>query len=165
MSQLTLDNLKYLFHYNPTTGLFTRLVAYCNCIKIGDIAGSPDKDGYTVIKIKGKVYKAHRLAWFYHYGEWPKGEIDHINGVKSDNRLDNLRLSTRSGNLQNLKCALRNNYSTKLLGASACSNSDKFVARITVRGKVHNLGTYDTPQEAHEAYLEAKRRLHPYGTL
>ena len=85
---ITQEELKELLDYNPETGLFTWNVY--NNIKNKTTAGTFN-DGYIQIKIKQKIYQAHRLAWLYVYGEWPKGQIDHINGIRDDNRIENLR--------------------------------------------------------------------------
>lgn len=97
---LSLDNLKNDLLYNNETGIFTR-----NCVmtgsSIGAVCGSLKPSGYVVISIKTKLYRAHRLAWFYCHGRWPNGDVDHINGNRSDNRIENLRESSRSENLCN----------------------------------------------------------------
>ena len=86
--------IKEHFSYNPNTGEITRDDRM-------NSNGSFDKDGYLVLKIKKRQYKAHRLAWFLFYGEFPKMEIDHINRNRADNRIANLRLSTRGANVAN----------------------------------------------------------------
>lgn len=94
---LTQSKLHELFFYNADTGIFTNKSNRF----IGKQAGTLQKRGYSTIGIDGKRYYAHRLAWLYKNGELPSNEIDHINGVKSDNRIDNLRLATRSQNASN----------------------------------------------------------------
>jgi hypothetical protein len=106
-------------------------------------------------------FLAHRLAWFYVHGVWPPVLIDHINGKRSDNRIVNLRLADWRLNMENKR---RESYnSTGLLGVKP--NGKGFAARIGSRGVEHHLGTFRTPEEAHAAYVEAKRRLHKGGTL
>lgn len=78
--------LKLHLDYNQNTGVFIRRISLCNRVKIGDVAGNTNLQGYVAIRVLGKLYKAHRLAWLYVYGEFPR-DIDHINGVKSDNRI------------------------------------------------------------------------------
>ena len=87
---LTQDRLKELLHYDPETGVFTRRVS-AGGKKAGSIAGADHNMGYRQISIGGKLYLAHRLAWLYVHGEWPGVCIDHINQVKNDNRIANLR--------------------------------------------------------------------------
>ena len=88
--------IKSHFSYNPQTGLIIRNDRI-------NSNGSLDKDGYLIIKIKGRQYKAHRLAWFLFYGEFPNMEIDHINRDRKDNRITNLRVSSRLENVLNIK--------------------------------------------------------------
>lgn len=99
---LTQDRLKELFSYNEKTGIFTRLVSIGRRGKVGNIAGSKNWDGYLLICIDNKNYAAHRLAWMYTYGSFPK-ITDHINGIRDDNRISNLREVTMRENLQNRK--------------------------------------------------------------
>ncbi len=89
-----LEYIKKHFQYNPESGLITRTDR-----KGGN--GSYDKDGYLIIKVKGKQFKSHRLAWFLYYGEMPEDEIDHINRVRADNRIENLRDVDRAENVRN----------------------------------------------------------------
>ncbi len=112
---------------------------------------------YVCIGINGKKYRAHRLAWIYETGEHPKQEIDHINGIRWDNRFCNLRDVSPGQNQQNRTKANRNN-SQKLLGAYRQNN--KFISVICVNRKQIYLGVFNTPIDAHNAYLEAKRNLH-----
>jgi len=100
-STLTAERLRALLDYDPETGVFTRKVRTSNRIRSGDIAGTRNPPRYTLISIEGIQYRAHRLAWLYVYGEWPSEDLDHINRVKTDNRLCNLRLATRKQNMEN----------------------------------------------------------------
>ena len=86
--------IKKHFSYDPSTGLLSR-----DDRKNGN--GSLDKDGYLIIKVKGKQFKAHRLIWFLYYGEFPQKEIDHINRIRTDNRIENLREVSRQENINN----------------------------------------------------------------
>lgn len=103
---------------------------------------------------------AHRLAWFYVNGVWPKGHIDHIDGNKTNNSIDNLRDVSRSMNLQNQKKAHRGKSSGLPLGVHL-SRGGRFMAQLRVNGKNKSFGTFDTPESAHEAYLQAKEYYHP----
>jgi hypothetical protein len=109
--------------------------------------------------VLGRIYLAHRLAWMYVYGRWPaKGlDIDHINGNRQDNRIANLREVTRGQNMQNQRRA-SSRSTTGLLGV--LRKSRRFAAHITADGRTHCLGTFDTPEEAHRVYMDAKSRLH-----
>lgn len=163
-ADLTPARLRELFHYDPETGVFTRLVTRSARAKAGMKAGSINDQGYLLIMIDGRVHSAHRLAWFYMHGEFPQGDIDHMNGVRSDNRLGNLRHGNRSFNMQNERRA-RASGSSGFLGVTWSRKDKKWVAQIMLSGKHIYLGGYDSPEVAHAAYLEAKRRLHPGNLL
>lgn len=141
------ERLKYLFSYDPETGYFTRLVKTQNsAARI--IAGSPNNKSYINIGIDGKVYSAHRLAFFYMTGEWPKDEIDHVNNIRNDNRWCNLREATRKQN-----CVNRKGYGGTGIKGVHKTSKGKFVAQI-------RLGTFDTIEEAEKVYNEAASKLH-----
>lgn len=150
------------WRYDHGTGVFTRRrsVGRHGCHKAGTIA-SCQSHGYIVIRIGGKLHGAHRLAWLYHYGEWPN-VIDHINGDKSDNRICNLRNVTQAENNQNIQRAPVNSKSG-LLGAHRHGRSKRWQARIRINGVGTRLGTFATAEEAHAAYMEAKLRHHSIG--
>ncbi len=160
--RLTQDRLKELLSYDPLTGVFKRVISITRAGKAGDIAGGARKSGYVSISVEGKLYLAHRLAWLYMYGHWPKQHIDHINGVTGDNRIENLRDVSRSVNMRNLKSAKKSN-SCGFLGVA--KRGDKFRARISLNRKATYLGTYSTPDQANDAYLEARERLMAGGGL
>lgn len=98
---LTKERLQELLIYNTVTGIFTWKVNRRGTAKAGTVAGRPNNKGYIDISIDGKRYKAHRLAWLYITGSWPENQIDHINRIRDDNRLANLRDVTQSENLRN----------------------------------------------------------------
>lgn len=152
---ITATRLRELLNYNPETGEFTRRVSTTNSVRVGDIAGSVHHTGYLRIRVDGHQYLAHRLAWLYTHGEWPKNEIDHIDGNKTNNRIANIRDVTPSVNQQNQRKA---RSGTGFLGVTL--SQGRFRALIGVAGKQHYLGNYDTPELAHAAYLNAKRRFH-----
>lgn len=159
--ELTVDLLRSLVHYDPVTGHFTRLVSKSHNAPIGSRAGTMSH-GYWQLSVNGKTHFAHRLAWLYVHGSWPKHEVDHINHDKSDNRIANLRDVTPSVNQQNKRKAYSNNW-TGFLGVK--QEHSKFSARIQRHGKQTHLGMFDTPEEAHAAYLKAKRVMHEGNTL
>lgn len=165
MKELTQERLKTILSYDIGTGVF-RWINATNWRAIAkDAAGCVrEKNGYRVIYVGGKLYAAHRLAWLYVTGNWPSGSIDHINGVRDDNRFANLRDVTRSVNNQNLHVANRRNRSCGLLGVTW--NRGKWTAQISIPGiGKKNLGRFDDPNNAHSAYLEAKRKYHPGCTI
>lgn len=98
---LTVDEVREILHYDPETGLFSSKICR-SCLNVGKRSGYLRKDGYIQLKIKSRAFLAHRLAWFYVHGEWPNRDIDHVNRDKADNRIANLRLSTRSENCVNI---------------------------------------------------------------
>lgn len=161
---LSADELRRRLHYDPITGIFTRKVAAGGRAPVGAVAGSVNDQGYVVIFIDYKHYYAHRLAWLYMTGAWPTEQIDHKTGLRSDNRWDNLRAASPSSNQQNQRRAQRGTRSG-LLGASWCEREQKFTAQIKVRGVRHSLGQYNTAEEAHSAYVAAKRCLHEGCTI
>ena len=158
---ISLNDLKSLLLYKEDTGQFVWLETRGKAIK-GSVAGTPHICGYVHIGIKKHQYLAHRLAVFYMTGYWPKYDVDHINGIRTDNRWSNLRLASRSQNMQNQKSA-RSNNKTGFLGV--VPNRKRFSAQIRIHGKTKCLGTYDTPHQAFEAYVIAKREMHEMGTL
>lgn len=152
---LSAKELKNLISYDPGTGVFERK------IKTSANAGSGglNKHGYIVISIASKPYYAHRLAWLYMTGEWPKGQIDHINGIRHDNRFSNIRDVSARKNQQNLNTAQKNN-TTGYLGVMYMGDKrrgKKYSAAIYRDGKSKALGYYHTPEDAHKAYMAAKR--------
>ena len=157
-NSLTQHDLKLIVHYASDTGIFTFTQRVCNRLQVGAVAGSEKTDGYRMISIKGKKYFAHRLAWLYEYGRFPKGQIDHIDGNKSNNKISNLRDVCQSINQQNRRKA-RSNSLCGLLGVTSTPNGT-YKARIRLDGVQYYLGSTKTPEEAHKLYLEAKRKLH-----
>lgn len=156
-SILTQARLQELLHYDPETGVFTRLVSTNPRLKVGDIAGCIATRGYRSIMVEGKRYKSHRLAWFYVYGVWPTALIDHKNGVTGDNRIDNLREATGSQNKANQPAYITNTSGFK--GVSWNKASKKWLTQIKHQGKLKHLGTFATPEEAHAAYCTAATQL------
>lgn len=144
---LNQETLKQHLSYDPLTGLFTRLVAKSNAVKVGDIAGSKDKNGYITLMVKGKLYKGHRLAWLYVHGNWPIYEIDHINGKKDDNRLCNLRDVEKWVNQHNRGANKTNTSGFK----GICRKGKKWSAVISINKKTHWLGVFETAEQANAA--------------
>lgn len=161
---ITQERLKYLFRYDPDTGDFLRLITTSHNAKEGTIAGCNSR-GYLVFSIDGSLNFAHRMAWLYMTGELPLNHVDHINGVKSDNRFSNLRDVTNAINTQNTRTARPCNASTKLLGATVDKRRGTFRSQIKINGKNIFLGDHSTAEKAHAAYIEAKRKIHKGNTL
>jgi hypothetical protein len=148
-----LDNI----NYDSKTGVFTwdknskRTTAgkECGCI---------DKDGYIIIKFENKSYRSARLAWFIHYGYWPKDQIDHKNRNKKDNRICNLRECTRSQNSANIKNSKK--ISKTKRGVFYCNRDKMFIVNITKEGKKEYSEYFKTEQEARDAYKRKHVELH-----
>jgi hypothetical protein len=98
---LTQEMLRKVIHYDPATGQFTWLKIGNTNGFAGKVAGSLDQQGYRRISVYSRFYKAHRLAWLYIHGVWPEPEIDHINRIRDDNRIENLRVADRLLNMRN----------------------------------------------------------------
>ena len=163
---LSADELMEQLHYNPETGIFARKVIKASRFakSQGESIGSLNDSGYVVISVNSKPQRAHRLAWLYMTGDWPIGEIDHINGIRIDNRWSNLRDVETRVNAQNKRSAMSHNK-TGLLGASWNKRDRRFVSRIKSGNKYLSLGGFDTAEQAHAAYINAKRRLHEGCTI
>lgn len=148
--------------YEPETGAF-RWVARGPGIKPGKLAGSRSAGGYWVVKVNRIGYAAHRLAWFLSTGQWPDGEIDHINGNPLDNRLCNLRVVDRAGNSQNRWKAHSDHASCGLLGVTWNKQHRRWQAKIVANKVRHHIGYFDDPVVAHRAYMAKKAELHISG--
>lgn len=159
---LTASRLREVVSYDPTTGEFAWRLRTSIRIMPGKLAGTLRPNGYVMVGIDGPQYRAHRLAWLYVHGEWPNGDIDHINGCRADNRIANLRIVSNAVNGQNRQGAQRDNK-TGFLGVFKCKQ--RFQAQVKLNGKITHIGTFDTPEQAHQAYLETKRRLHEGCTI
>lgn len=163
MTILTQSRLKELLTYEPETGFFTRLTSPCHKVKAGEVAGSINKRGYVEIKVDYKKYLGHRLASLYMRGHFPINIFDHIDCNKSNNSWINLRDATNAQNSQNIKKAKVNN--NLLLGVTKNKNCSTFKALIGLNNKIIHIGSFKTAELAHQAYLDAKRKLHEFSTI
>jgi hypothetical protein len=154
----TAEHIRSLLDYDPETGDFTwkyrsgddSRITNWNRRWAGKRSYNMDRKGYLKIVLKPRQYKAHRLAWLYVYGEWPKGEIDHIDGNRANNAIANLRVATA-----------RQNQSNKTMKTAqsgfrgVTKHFNKWRAMIRVDGKTTHLGLFDTPEAASAAYKAA----------
>lgn len=154
---ITQDRLKQLMSYDPLTGKFSRLTKWGRQ-NIGDEPGCKSKFGYRYIGVEGKGYTAYRLAWLYVYGKFPDGDIDHINGDPTDDRIENLRSVSHSVNLHNTshrkpKSNHKGVYQTK---------EKTWQANIRLNYKLHHLGRFKTIDEAIQARKDAELKFNIY---
>lgn len=156
MTVLTHDHLLLILSYSKESGNFVWLIRYGRAHP-GKIAGTVRPDGYVVIGIDGKRYKAHRLAWFYVNGKWPRGRLDHGDNCGSNNRWVNLRRATHSQNMANRK--LNDNSSTGFKGVYEAANG-RFRAHVQKKGRRFWVGTYATALEAAAAASAKSIELH-----
>ena len=151
---MTQELLKKHLHYDPTTGVFTRIwhPSKHHQHYVGREAGAI-KHGYVYIRVEGGVYGAHRLAWLYMHGVFPE-IIDHIDGNPTNNSIYNLRNTTTRGNAQNRVEHREGN----LVGAHWNKMYKSWRSQIGVDGVSYHLGSFSTQLEAHQAYIEAKNK-------
>ena len=146
---ITQSELKEILHYCPETGVFTWRISLSR-IRIGAIAGTKNHHGFIFIQVSGKKYSAAILAWLYSYGERPKDFINHINNIKDDNRLCNLRESTRQQSC--FTSAKARNRTSKMKGVFFSTFKNKWESQARLNYKCINLGAFDTQEEAFKAY-------------
>lgn len=162
MSQTTpsevYEKLRGLLSYDPETGEFRWLASRRN--GKGLIPGSINGDGYLQIQTGDETYKAHRLAWLYVHGVWPAKQLDHINGIRTDNRIANLREATNAENGQNRAIARNNRSGHK--GVTADKRSGKWKAYIKINKRMKHIGYFHNLDDAVAARVKAKAELHTF---
>lgn len=146
MSTLTQAELKRQLRYDPETGVFTRVSTSNRRFRLGSVAGSTNADGYLSIMVLGSRHQAHRLAWLYVYGYFPEHQIDHRNGKRDDNRLENLRHVSQYCNMQNIKTNSRN--TSGFPGVSWHKKTCRWRAIIMICKERIHIGSYTTTLEA-----------------
>lgn len=151
-----LRNVKDYLSYDRETGVFTWKVNR-RSVKAGSEAGSKDKDGYRVIYFNGKIFKAHRLAWYFCFNEMPKDTIDHINRVRDDNRIVNLRVATQLEQMQNV--GMNKNNKSGFTGVYWYADRSKWIAQVSYKGEIHHVGFFDDAKTASEKRIEFKSNL------
>lgn len=156
LDMLTAKRLRDVLNYDPSTGVFTWKVNHPRAAQ-GAKAGAKDAHGYVVIRVDKILYKAHRLAWLYAHGAWPVQSIDHINRVRDDNRISNLRDVGQSENT--LNGSLRRANKSGATGVRWDSLRQRWVAGIKVRYRAIHLGRYNTKEEAVAARKAAEAQV------
>lgn len=157
MNGLTHDRLKEVLDYDPLTGVFRwKVDAGKKKIKAGSVAGGNRRDGYLRISIDGARYYGHRLAWFWMVGSWPDPECDHRDLDVSNNRWENLRLATSTQNKGN--SGLRSDNTSGLKGLRWEVDRGRWLVRISIEGRMKNLGRYEDKGAAAAAYEAAAKQ-------
>ena len=159
---LTQSRLKELLNYNPNTGNFVWRISLSSRSTIGSIAGTY-RHGYRVIRINNRNYYVHRLVWLYTHGQFPKNQIDHINRIRDDNRIDNLREVTNAQNHQNRGLSPQNK--SGVCGVTWHKQDKKWRAYIKLKGKSIHLGQYDNIKDAIVARKQGELIYHPHRAI
>lgn len=163
--KLTVERLREVLAYCPATGVFQWIKPLSSNARKGDVAGCVcEKDGYIRIRIDGTLHLAHRLAMLYIYQRWPEQLVDHKNGIKSDNRIENLRCASKQQNAQNTRRGWSHG-SSGLLGAHFDKTRGVWTSAIKSGNQVQRLGDFASAQDAHDAYVAAKRQMHEFSML
>lgn len=157
MSDIDFSFLKKYLQYDGNTGKFIWVKSPARVVKVGMLAGHVRLDGYISIQIKGRLYFAHRLAWLLTHGEWPKDQIDHINGNRADNRISNLREATRAQNGQNRRP--NKGSETGVVGVTWSRKYGKWIARIMSNKKAISLGSFISIEDAIAARKAAETEM------
>ena len=145
MPDLSHSDVLDMFVYDSESGLLTRSKWTSNRT-VGAPVGSPNKDGHLKTTIRGKSYLVHRVVWLFYYGEWPEGQLDHIDGDPANNRIANLRIASRVENARNLGVPVHNK--TGIMGVSWAKAQRKWVAQIKSESGTIYLGNFDSMFEA-----------------
>jgi HNH endonuclease/AP2 domain len=154
--------IRQFIAYDPMTGILSWKEKPNRNIVVGRAIGRPNQWGHMTFGFRGRTLMVHRVAWFLTYGKWPEHQIDHINRDPADNSLANLRDVPQSVNMQNTHL-WRKNTNSGFPGVRYRSDRTRcWRSEIKVNGKTKSLGNFSTPEEAHAAYLSAKRSLHDY---
>ncbi len=161
MKKLTQKELKQVVHYNPETGIFTRKITTQYNAQKGDIAGTNHGDGYLNFWVNGKCYSNSRLAWLYVYGYFPENMIDHINRIRNDNRICNLREVSPQCNNRNSSIYITNTSGIK--GVYWYKKTGKWCVQIQTNRECKTLGYYKSFSEAVCLRLAAEQCLNWAG--
>jgi len=155
---MTQEKLKEFVEYNQNTGVFIwkKVNKYTKYNKGKELGGIDESTGYKVAFVDGKKYRQHRLAWLYVYGEMPKGEIDHINQDRADNRICNLREVTHKENMKNKKISKKN--TSGVTGVYFLKTTKKWYSQIRIDGDLKHLGYFKIKEDAIKARKDAEEK-------
>jgi len=137
------------FHFDPATGILTNSKTRGSKALKGKESGTLHYSGYLQVCFQRKIFRAHRIGWLLYYGKWPINLVDHINRIRTDNRIENLREATSSENLSNTE--KRANNTSGYRGVDFRPDKKRFRARIFSKKKAYTIGHYKTAKEAAEA--------------
>jgi hypothetical protein len=152
-----IERLREALSYDAQTGAVTWKEDRKNGKPVGSIAGSLNPTGYRHIRIDGRMCQEHRIAWALHYGQWPDGNIDHINGVPSDNRIENLRCVLQATNNRNAR--RRRDNTSGVTGVLWYEARRKWGVKINRDGKAIFLGLFANVEDAIAARRKAEAKL------
>ena len=152
------DYLTGILTYDKDTGFFRWMKTRSRTAMVNEVAGTLKDNGYLQIQINRKAYYAHRLAWFYVNREWPPHDVDHVNGCRTDNRIENLRCATRKQNTFN--SSIRSNNTSGVKGVSWNKRKNKWEAYCAKDGKRRNIGLFDCIEEARKSVEKERMSLH-----
>lgn len=159
--KLTQAQVRELFDYDSENGILIRKTFKSG--KRKPCGHRPILNGYGYVKIHGKKYLAHRIIWFWYYDSMPNGEIDHIDRDRINNRIENLRVVSRTENLHN--CKLSSNNTSGFPGVTWDKQRNKYRAQIRADNKLIRLGQFAAAEEAYLAYQLAKIELYPSSPI
>ena len=157
MKTASIARLHELFIYDPDTGVLTNRINRRRA-RAGEEAGNLRSDGYRNVILDYVTFKVHRVVWAMHFGVWPSGLLDHVDGNPSNNRISNLRPATHVQNMRNRR--KHKNNTSGIKGVRKNRNGSKWAAYIQIDGKNTNLGSFDSAEEAADAYRKASLELH-----
>jgi hypothetical protein len=158
VSILTKDYVANLLEYNPETGELRRKISRSSNARVGQIVGTIRPDGYLSVMINGCRYQAHRVAWLLAHGEWPDDVVDHVNGIKTDNRISNLRACSQSENVMNAKT--RSNNTSGVKGVCWHKAKNAWHASVCARGRRVFGGYHKNLEDAKRAVMSLREQLH-----
>jgi hypothetical protein len=156
LNMIPIDRARSLLDYDPATGILRWREDRTAGTKAGDMAGTPNGDGYLKVSIIGKRYFSHRVVFAMYYGRQPTAQIDHIDGDRYNNKISNLREATHSQNVMNTRRLDSNSVGVKNISIKR----RKYLARIQANKRIFYVGSFETLNEASEAIQRARKHFH-----